>query len=181
MQIRINEGLSSLPTLKMSDLLPAQGELKTLSPTNYERLKESILQKGFCFPMFVWPFEGQNHILDGHQRQIVFEKEGWAETPVPCVLVQADSWDDAKQKLLLCTSQYGTITPEGLRDFVDGMDWDWVDNFINFDAIPILDFSDLKDPDNYDLKEPEYQKEQKQKAANTCKCPNCGHEFVTEK
>ena len=176
MQIHINEGLKHLKALSMSDLTPVQDDLKTLSPANYERLKSAILQKGFCFPMFVWPFEGKNYILDGHQRQAVFEKEGW-NTPVPCVFIEADSLKDAKEKLLICTSQYGTVTMDGLRDFVDGMDWDWVDSFINFDALPVLDFGDLKDPDNYELKQPEYTKEAKQKPDNACKCPNCGHEF----
>lgn len=176
MQISVNSGLGHLPSVKMGDLLPSQNNLKTLSPNNYERLKKSILQKGFCFPMFVWKFEGKNYILDGHQRQIVFLQEGW-QTPVPCVFIDAESQEDAKEKLLLCTSQYGSISLDGLRDFVDGLDWDWVDDMVNFDAIPVLDFSDLKDPDNYDLKQPEYQKEKKEKSSETCKCPNCGHEF----
>lgn len=179
MQIQINEGLKQLKTLKMSELTPIQEELKQLSPTNYERLKNLILQKGFCFPMYIWVYENKYYILDGHQRQIIFLKEGW-ETPVPCVLIQADSFTDAKEKLLACTSQYGTITLDGLRDFADGLDWEWVENFINFDALPVLDFTDLKEPDNYDLKEPGYTKEAKEKPSNTCKCPNCGHEFTVE-
>ncbi|WP_428662090.1 ParB N-terminal domain-containing protein [Runella sp.] len=180
MLIPINVGLSHLKHLKMSILVPLQGELKILSPANYERLKKSILEKGFCYPMFVWPFEGQNFILDGHQRQNVYEGEGWSEQTVPCVEIHAETLVDAKEKLLVCTSQYGTVTVDGLRSFVDGMDWNWVDDFINFDAIPVLDFTDIKDPDNYDLKQPESTKPARTKEANTCKCPNCGHEFTTE-
>ena len=176
MQIRVNEGLNHLKAIKMSDLTPSQKNLKTLSPNNYERLKKSILEKGFCFPMFIWPFEGKNYILDGHQRQIVFLQEEW-QMPIPCVFIEADSHQDAKEKLLVCTSQYGTIALDGLRDFMYGLDWDWVDDMVNFDAIPVLDFSDLKDPDNYDLKEPGYKKEVQEKSTETCKCPNCGHEF----
>lgn len=76
MQIHINEGLKHLKVLSMSDLTPVQDNLKTLSPANYERLKSAILQKGFCFPMFVWPFEGKNYTsLMGTNAKLFLKKK----------------------------------------------------------------------------------------------------------
>ncbi len=176
MQIQVNKGLSDLPTILLSEVLPIQKKLKKLSESNYKKLKEAVIQKGFCFPVFLWQNEQKYHLLDGHQRQILFEREQW-NVPVPYVLVDADSLTDAKEKLLLCTSQFGTITMDGLANFGVDLDWTWVEGFVNFDALPILDFMDLKNTENYELKQPEYERPKPNDKSNICKCPNCGHDF----
>lgn len=175
MQVHITQNLLKFPCILFAEVKPLQGKLKHISDTNYQKLKASIVEKGFCFPIFIWQHDSINYLIDGHQRQIVFEIEGW-EIPVPYINIEADTIEEAKEKLLLCTSQYGTITPEGLSEFSIGLDWDWVSKSVSFDAIPIIDFFDLKNEENYELKQPEYEKPKSDKS-NTCKCPNCGHEF----
>lgn len=37
-----------------------QGQLKSLSDENYEKLKTAILELGFSAPFFIWKNEGKN-------------------------------------------------------------------------------------------------------------------------
>jgi hypothetical protein len=45
-----------------------QGGLKKLTKSSLEKLKSRILIDGFIAPIFIWEYEGDNFILDGHQR-----------------------------------------------------------------------------------------------------------------
>lgn len=82
----------------------------------------SIKKNGFFVPMFVW-FDGITpYVLDAHQRLrvlihegIEFENTGFE---VPYVEIQADNRGDAASKLLVLASQYGTITQEGIDEFI---------------------------------------------------------------
>ena len=57
--------------LDLANLTPLQGDLKELSQSNFQKLKQSILRHGITFPFFVWQSEGTNYILDGTQRDRV--------------------------------------------------------------------------------------------------------------
>jgi DNA modification methylase len=109
---------NNLPTLPISDLLPTQGDLKDLTEKNYAKLKGVIERRGFSYPVYVWEDDEQKkHLLDGHQRQRVLNKEGWNE-PIPYLKVPADSLQEAMARLLEITSQYATITQEGIDEFI---------------------------------------------------------------
>lgn len=104
-------------------LTPLQGELKSLSNEDFEKLRASILEYGFNAPVFVWECEedANVYILDGHQRVRVLGKlqeEGYAIPQIPVVYVQADSLDHAKENLLTYVSQYGKVDKQGLYEFV---------------------------------------------------------------
>ncbi len=69
--------------LKPDELEQFQGNLKTLSEQNYQKLKTAIADPkiGFSFPIFVWRSKNRNYIIDGHQRLITIRrmlKEGGA-------------------------------------------------------------------------------------------------------
>ena len=51
--------------LDLDQLTPMQGDLKELSESNFNKLKQSILRHGITFPFFVWQSDGSNYILDG--------------------------------------------------------------------------------------------------------------------
>jgi DNA modification methylase len=109
---------NNLPTLPISDLLPTQGDLKDLSEKNYNKLKNTIENRGFSVPVYVWEDkDGIKHLLDGHQRRRVLETEGWNE-PIPYLKVPAKDLQEAMARLLEITSQYGTITQEGIDEFI---------------------------------------------------------------
>lgn len=40
--------------LPLDTLVEFQGDLKSLSEENYQKLKSEILQTGFAFPIYVW-------------------------------------------------------------------------------------------------------------------------------
>ncbi len=103
-------------------LVAFQGELKSLSKTNYEKLRKEILELGFSEPISVWRHDGKHFILNGHQRlrtiQQMVEKEGYTCPPLPVTWVEADDFRQAKRKVLALTSQFGRIEDEGLFEFM---------------------------------------------------------------
>lgn len=109
---------NNLPTKPIADLLSTQGELKDLSEANYKKLKNTIERRGFSYPVYVWEDgKGLLHLLDGHQRQRVLTTEGWNE-PIPYLKVPAKDLQEAMARLLEITSQYATITQEGIDEFM---------------------------------------------------------------
>ena len=128
--IKISKKLSHLETCAVSDLIDFQGDLKFLTDENKERLKKSINKNGFFVPFFVWENKGKKLIIDGHQRLAVLKELGY-DGEVPFIHITAKTEKDAKEKLLVISSQYGTISDDGFFKFADGLD---VSNF-NFDLI----------------------------------------------
>jgi hypothetical protein len=109
---------NKLPTASITEFKASQGELKYLSKDNYTKLKKAIEKRGFDIPVYAWVDEaGQKWLLDGHQRQHVLETEGWEE-PIPYLTIKAPDMSAAMQRLLEITSQYGTITQEGIDNFI---------------------------------------------------------------
>lgn len=144
---------------------PFQGDLKILYKKNYDKLKKSFEENGGFLPAFIWvdrDINGDVHyrIMDAHQRKELFEREGatflWDDRPgepetyeYPCYLIEADTAEEAAKKLLVITSQYGTIVQEGLDKYaaVFGIDDDWMAETTNYDNVftelPELDFDDF--------------------------------------
>ena len=109
---------NKLPTAPITEFEATQGELKFLSEENYKKLKRTVEKHGFDIPVYVWIDEnGIKHLLDGHQRKHLLETEGWFN-PIPYLVIKADSLEQAAERLLEITSQYGTITQEGLDEFM---------------------------------------------------------------
>lgn len=116
---------------KGADLLPVdtikdfQGKLKRISRDNLERLKRSILKNGFVAPIFIWCNKGQSMALDGHQRikaLLSMREEGYDIPLLPVAYIEADNEDDARQKLLAITSQYGEFDIDELSSWVSNLD-----------------------------------------------------------
>lgn len=124
-------------------LKPIQGALKNLSAKNYQRLKKSFQEKGLFIPMFVWKDGEDFRLLDGHGRERLFQSEqavfvdelGNENHEVPCLLIHADSLKDAKEKLLIISSQYQSITQEGFDEFTFDLDTDWLADTVHFDGL----------------------------------------------
>lgn len=132
----IAPALSELPHYQLGDLVELQGELKDLTEREANKLRKSMREKGIFVPWFIWPApDGNNYILDGHQRKRTLVSDGQGALPVPCVIVEADSLQDAKERLLVISSQYGRITQEGLDTFAFDLDDDWLEQTVNFDAL----------------------------------------------
>lgn len=129
---------------------------KDLTQKDYEKAKNSILELGFSFPIFIWEENGIKWIIDAHQRKRVLTKmrdeEGYTIPSLPAVRIQAVDRKEAKKKILAQESQYGKIQEEGLYEFVNE------DGFV-------LDTGDLASFVEIDEFEFEYGTEQKEEAA----------------
>lgn len=120
----VSENLKNLPTIHSRTVEPIQGALKDLNETDYSKLLNSILTRGFFVPIFVWYDQEQDvyFALDGHQRLNVINREWPNGQLLPYVSIQAADYYDAKERLLLIDSKYGKITKDGFDEFVADMD-----------------------------------------------------------
>lgn len=128
---------NKLQTAPITEFSTTQGELKFLSKDNYKKLKNAIEKHGFDIPVYVWQDDaGKKWLLDGHQRKRLLEKEGWLE-PIPYLVVKAPDMQIAAERLLEITSQYGTITQEGLDEFYSKFELPEMEmaELTNFDGI----------------------------------------------
>jgi hypothetical protein len=128
----IQIGVTGSEYLSYKLLEPFQDELKQLDKTEYEKLRDWILNHKFSFAIHIWKHEGHNFIIDGHQRlftvkQLV-EVEGYECPDLPVVVVDADSFDEAKRKVIAGASSFGKVTQQGLFDFA-------VNNNISYEEI----------------------------------------------
>ena len=172
MKIKIGE--MQIQNIDYRKLKPLQGNLKDLSKTNYSKLKKSFTEKGLFVPMFVWQEEDVFWLLDGHGRERLFSKEkavfvdskGNETFEIPALIIQAKDLKDAKEKILLISSQFQRITQEGFDEFAIDLDSSWLEESVNFDAFPYM--QEIKTPEEQTLNEkeeevPEIPKEVKTK------------------
>ena len=127
MNIKIHK-LSGCEYLDYRQIKPLQNSkddkvpLKDLSKENYNKLKKSLIKHGFTFPGFVWKkSDNEYYAVDMHQRLRVMNQENMNDGgnyQIPVVFIPAKDEKEAKEKLLLATSQYGTITYEGFDKFI---------------------------------------------------------------
>ncbi len=150
---------NNLPLAPITAFSATQGDLKFLSEDNYKKLKGRIEVRGFNQPVMVWIDEnGTKHLLDGHQRKHVLETEGWFN-PIPYLVIEADSLEQAAEILLEITSQYGTITQEGIDEFIATFQLPEMDVLAHTNFDGIFDFK-LPEPEKPDLEvEPEQEVE----------------------
>src|SRR4030095_14512527 len=167
-------------SLPLEKIIPFQGDLKTLSKTDFEKLKAAIIKYGLSFPSFIWQRNGSAKCLDGHQRSHVLsemKKEGWKIPPVPVVYVDAKNEKEAKEKILLLSSQYGKYSMDSVYGFMSAGGLDFAE--LNMLDMPQLDwgkFGDFYFNDNVQAASLDEQGRLDQKSP--IECPNCGASFV---
>lgn len=108
--------------LDVDQLNIIQGNLKELSKENYDKLKKEILELGMSEPIGVWRDKNKNNVLSGTQRTLTLRamrKEGFKIPKVPVSFIEAENKREAQKKILALTSQYGEITRQGLREFME--------------------------------------------------------------
>lgn len=168
---------NNLPTAPITELNATQGDLKFLSETNYNKLKKNIEKHGFDIPVTIWiDSQGEKWLLDGHQRKHVLETEGWYD-PIPYLVIKAPNMQTAAERLLAITSQYGTVTQEGLDDFYAKFELPEMEmkELTSFDAI-----FDFGPPEKEEEPEPEFEPEEPDEGnrldkLNEIQCPQCGY------
>lgn len=127
-ELAIQNHILKTELLDVDDLTPLQGNLKKLSDENFNKLRKSLIEKGFQFTVHVWEQSGTTYIIDGHQRIHVMQqlrKAGWDVPKIPCAFVTAKTYSEAKELILYAVSQYGKLDKEGFDDFTSGEDFDF--------------------------------------------------------
>lgn len=159
-QIRIYaEGVDYLP---IDQLIELQGDFKTLTRENADRLQR-LIEKRFISPFFVWENKkGKRFLLDGHQRSKVIpgmieqgftfrpcnRKGAFIDKPVntfPIIYVYAESKKEAKENLLMISSQHGEFTD--IDDFMINLDKDIIEasRLVDQEIQVVLDNEDFND------------------------------------
>lgn len=173
------KGADAVP---VDSLVHFQGDLKSLSKENYDKLKAEILVLGFSEPVSVWSHEGQLFLLNGHQRTRVLKQmgeEGFVIPPIPVNYVDASDIKEAKKKVLSLTSQYGQMEREGLYQFMTEADLTLpeLDNF-RFPEIDLEDFEkEFFEDVNFTAGTEEDQGQLDQKKLVIMECPYCEKHF----
>lgn len=127
--------------MSIEQLEKFQGKLKAIDEDSFNKLKKSIINYGFSFPIFVW---GQK-ILDGHQRLAALTKlmsDGYQLEggKVPIVEIVAENETQAAEKLLLINSRYAKIDQSGFDQFIDDFNID-LSEFMTLIEIPDIQIS----------------------------------------
>lgn len=146
MQITIRN-TNNLPVIDYRKVKAFQGNLKDAK--DHEKLLRVLQKRGFDIPLILW-FKGNNaakgaaYLLDGHQRQTVMVDNDVNDNgnyEVPYIRIDAATITEAKARLLEITSQYGTITEQGLREYLQAADLPVAETLelVSFDALPDLD------------------------------------------
>jgi len=173
MEIKITcKGQKYLP---IESLVDFQGELKALSGDDMEKLKKSIVEIGFSFPVYVW----KNYILDGHQRLLAVRDlldDGHSIDNIPVVEIDADDETHAAKKLLILNSKYGKISEDGIIGFTDKYDIDLtgLKDILCYDD---LDIDDIINEFDIDLSENPSENHAPNDSEKLRSCPKCGFEY----
>lgn len=166
---------NNLPVAPITELNATQGDLKFLSEENYKKLKKNIEKHGFDIPVTVWvDTQGDKWLLDGHQRKHVLETEGWVN-PIPYLIIKAPNMQTAAERLLAITSQYGTVTQEGLDDFYAKFELPEMEmqELVHFDSV--FDFSLEQKEDEPEFEPEEPTEDNRLDKLKEIQCPECGY------
>ncbi len=119
----VNRVLDS-PTVPWRELKKFEANrLKDSESRKVGKLKKSILEMGFSFPLFAWN-PGNNvdpiYVIDGAGRIATLtqmEKDGHEICDIPVVFIQAESREHALRLVPAVSSQFGVATAETFAQF----------------------------------------------------------------
>lgn len=118
--IKIN--CESKDSIKLTDMVPFQGNLKKRTEQDIKELIESLSNEGLMMPFAIWVHEDKKYLLDGHGRKealtkLAVEDASLLSVDWPCIYISAETEDDARKALLQITSSYGKVTRSGYKQF----------------------------------------------------------------
>ena len=138
-------------TIKLTECVPFQGNLKKRTPQDIAELKDSLLREGLLMPFAVWDHDDKKYLLDGHGRkealvQLAVEDASRLNVDWPCIYIRADTEDDARKALLQITSSYGKITKTGVKQFTVSIPDYKAPSIAKFVAKPVTKKVEAVDP-----------------------------------
>ena len=138
-------------TIKLTECVPFQGNLKKRTSQDIAELKNSLLREGLLMPFAVWDHDDKKFLLDGHGRkealvQLAVEDANLLNVDWPCIYIKADTEDDARKALLQITSSYGKITKTGVKQFTVSIPDYKAPSIAKFVAKPAIKKTEATDP-----------------------------------
>ena len=138
-------------TIKLTECVPFQGNLKKRTTQDIAELKDSLLREGLLMPFAVWDHDDKKYLLDGHGRkealvQLAVEDASLLNVDWPCIYIRADTEDDARKALLQITSSYGKITKTGVKQFTVSIPDYKAPSIAKFVAKPVTKKTGTMDP-----------------------------------
>ena len=138
-------------TIKLTECVPFQGNLKKRTAQDIAELKDSLLREGLLMPFAVWDHDDKKYLLDGHGRkealvQLAVEDANLLNVDWPCIYIRADTEDDARKALLQITSSYGKITKTGVKQFTVSIPDYKAPSIAKFVAKPVTKKTGTMDP-----------------------------------
>lgn len=138
-------------TIKLTECVPFQGNLKKRTSQDIAELKNSLLREGLLMPFAVWDHDDKKFLLDGHGRkealvQLAVEDANLLNVDWPCIYIKADTEDDARKALLQITSSYGKITKTGVKQFTVSIPDYKAPSIAKFVAKPVTKKVEAVDP-----------------------------------
>lgn len=138
-------------TIKLTECVPFQGNLKKRTSQDIAELKDSLLREGLLMPFAVWDHDDKKFLLDGHGRkealvQLAVEDANLLNVDWPCIYIKADTEDDARKALLQITSSYGKITKTGVKQFTVSIPDYKAPSIAKFVAKPVTKKTEAVDP-----------------------------------
>lgn len=138
-------------TIKLTECVPFQGNLKKRTSQDIAELKDSLLREGLLMPFAVWDHDDKKFLLDGHGRkealvQLAVEDANLLNVDWPCIYIKADTEDDARKALLQITSSYGKITKTGVKQFTVSIPDYKAPSIAKFVAKPVTKKVEAVDP-----------------------------------
>lgn len=132
--------------IPLSELHGIQGKtLKEMTTERAAKLERSLLKDGIDFTLTVWrgrrgkDKEDRWWIVDGHGRDNVLrqlEQRGYEIPPVPCSITEADSFAEARRKVLRSSSTFHRLTRQGVYEFLN-------EENLPLDAVEDFELSDF--------------------------------------
>lgn len=130
----------SATTASIHDLNDLQGNLKSLTESNFKALKQSLVKDGLPLALHSWRDEnGKLWTVDGHMRIKALkslEADGYFIPPIPITLVKASNKKEAAKAILISSSRYGVLEDSGLADFM-------IDFDLKLEDIELLDLPEI--------------------------------------
>ena len=100
-----------------------QGSLKSITPEEREKLKANLLAHGFFDPVFTWEDGADLWIIDGHNRLMICDAEGWeveGGVPIAPIVAADDLGRSGRARPRRRAGRRPGLLPAGLRDRARG-------------------------------------------------------------
>ena len=138
-------------TMSLDDMNWFPSKLKKHSDLEIQRIRDSIIEDGFLFPIAIGKVGDKNYIIDGECTYNALQQlkyEGFEIPEIPIYYVRCNE-ETIKKMILIGTSTNHCVTETSLKEFIKGTNIDL--KSFGFSTLDLIDFFQAKDIGLYTL------------------------------